>query len=118
MPAATASATVAFTRPDWNASVGVSRATDWIEYDRVGLAKAYANFDRRTVPLIGAELRGFWRDYDGNTHLRASFSRQLGPRLSFLLGGENLLDQQRGEPDNVTILPGRTITTGFRASFH
>ncbi len=118
VPAATASATLAWTRPEWSASVGVSRATDWIEYDRVELAKAYANFDRRTVPLIGAELRGFWRDYDGNTHLRASFARSLGKRLSLIIGGENLLDMQRGEPDNVTILPGRTITTGLRASFY
>jgi iron complex outermembrane receptor protein len=118
VPAATVSASLGYTRSGWSATIGASRATDWIEYDRVGLAKAYANFDRRTVPLIGAELRGYWRDYGGNTHLRASFSRAIGSRVAFLLGGENLLDVQRGEPDNVTILPGRTITTGFRASFY
>jgi len=28
------------------------------------------------------------------------------------------LNFQRGEPDNVTIVPGRTITTGVRLSFY
>jgi hypothetical protein len=29
----------------------------------------------------------------------------------------NLLDYQLGEPDNVTVLPGRTITGGVRGKF-
>jgi iron complex outermembrane receptor protein len=33
------------------------------------------------------------------------------------LTGENLLNYQRGEPDTMTIVPGRTITLGVRARF-
>jgi len=31
--------------------------------------------------------------------------------------GTNLLDRQQGEPDNATVLPGRTVTAGVRATF-
>jgi hypothetical protein len=37
--------------------------------------------------------------------------------LSFVISAENLLDHQLGEPDNVTVLPGRTITGGVRVKF-
>jgi hypothetical protein len=69
------------------------------------------------VPLVGADLRGYWRQYGGNSHLRASISRSFGRGLSLIMTGENLLNQQRGEPDNVTIVPGRTVTSGLRATF-
>jgi hypothetical protein len=31
--------------------------------------------------------------------------------------GDGLLDHQLGEPDNTTVLPGRTITAGLQAKF-
>jgi len=31
--------------------------------------------------------------------------------------GDNLLGGQLGEPDNVTIRPGRSMTVGIRTSF-
>jgi len=114
VPARTVSATGAWTGARWSALVGVSRAFDWIEYDRLSLATAYVGFDRAAVPLYGADLRGYWRNYGGTTRLRASVSRQFGAGLSLTLAGENLLDAQRGEPDNATIVPGRTITTALR----
>lgn len=117
VPARTASLTATWSESPWTGSVGVARAFDWIDYDRLALASAYVYFDRRSVPLVGADLRGYWRQYDGNTHLRASVSRSFGRGLSLIVTGENLLNQQRGEPDNVTIVPGRTVTTGLRASF-
>jgi hypothetical protein len=45
----------------------------------------------------------------GITHLRATAAWSIGPRLALTLTGDNLLNQQTGEPDNVTVLPGRTI---------
>lgn len=116
VPARTASASVSWSASRWDALVGVSRASNWIEYDRLSLAAAYVGFDRATVPLYGIDLRGYWRTYEGKTRLRASVSRALGRSLSVVLTGENLLNHQRGEPDNVTIVPGRTITTGVRVS--
>jgi len=67
--------------------------------------------------LVGTELRDYWREYDGVTRLRATFSRDLYPGLAFVMTGDNLLGTQRGEPDNVTVVPGRTITAGLQAKF-
>ena len=117
VPAQTVAASLAWTANRWSASLGVSRAFDWIEYDRMSIAEAYTRFERREVPLFGSDLRGYWRKYDGNTHLRASLSRTFSRGVTGLLTGENLLGQQRGEPDNATIVPGRTISTGLRLSF-
>jgi iron complex outermembrane receptor protein len=117
VPAATASLSVSWSGVKWSWTVTASRAANWIDYDRIALDQAYVNFDRSTVPLVGADLRGYWKNYDGATRLRASISRSLGRALTFIVTGENLLGQQLGEPDNVTIVPGRTVTTGLRASF-
>jgi hypothetical protein len=37
--------------------------------------------------------------------------------LALDISGENLLNHQRGEPDNITVVPGRTILTGLRLKF-
>jgi hypothetical protein len=34
-----------------------------------------------------------------------------------MLIGDNLLGVQQGEPDNATIVPGRTVTAGLKAKF-
>jgi iron complex outermembrane receptor protein len=54
--------------------------------------------------------------YGGVTRLRASVGRSLFRGLSINLSGENLLNRQHGEPDNVTVVPGRTLTFGLRAA--
>ncbi len=66
---------------------------------------------------MGDALRAYWRAYDGVTHLRAAFTRDLTRGFTLTLVGDNLLDYQLGEPDNLTVLPGRTISLGVRASF-
>ncbi len=66
---------------------------------------------------MGPWLRSFWRTYDGVTRLRLTTSRDLRRGIALVFTGENLLDRQLGEPDNVTVLPGRTITAGIRAAF-
>ncbi len=65
---------------------------------------------------MGWKLREFWREYPGVTRLRASIGFTLNPNLAFTLTGDNLLNHQTGEPDNITVLPGRTISVGFRTS--
>jgi iron complex outermembrane receptor protein len=116
VPRVTTSADVRWNARRWSVTVGAARASDWIEYDRVELARAYANFDGDFVRLAGAELRGYWRKYDGVTRLRAGVTRELWASTTLTLTGENLLDVQRGEPDNVTIVPGRTVLLGLRAA--
>jgi iron complex outermembrane receptor protein len=44
-------------------------------------------------------------------------SREVFQRFTLSLTARNLLDVQRGEPDNLTIVPGRTITAGVQATF-
>ena len=117
VPARTASLTAAWTGNRWLASVTAARASDWINYDRIGLAWSVVHDTRPPDQPIGDWLRGYWRSYSGVTRVRAALSRDVTPSLTAIVTGENLLDYQRGEPDNVTIVPGRTVSLGIRATF-
>ena len=117
VPATTASFNLAWDAPRWTASIGGSRAFNWINYDELQLANDWLNDSRPTRDLTGPNLRQYWRRYNGGFRLRASLSRDLRRDLSFELTGDNLLNYQRGEPDDITIVPGRTILTGLRLKF-
>jgi iron complex outermembrane receptor protein len=118
VPARTASLSGSWTAGSWAAALTASRASDWVNYDRLALARAYAGADGTPGrDVTGWRLRAFWRSYTGDTHLRLSTSREMGRGLTLLLTGENLLGGQVGEPDNLTIRQGRTLTGGLRASF-
>ena len=88
-----------------------------MNYDRVALAVGIESGYRLPRDLIGAPLRSCWREYPGVNRLRANLSYDPRRALSLTLTGDNLLDHQLGEPDHVTVLPGRTITAGLRAKF-
>jgi iron complex outermembrane recepter protein len=118
VPARTASLTASWNGGRWFGALTASRASDWVNYDGLALAWAVVNNQRPAPPdQMGTWLRSFWRTYDGVTRLRLTTSRDLRRGFALVLTGDNLLDQQLGEPDNVTILPGRTITAGIRAAF-
>jgi iron complex outermembrane receptor protein len=117
VPARTMGLTASVTQPDWFVSMTAYRASDWINYDRLGLAQAVVNASSGGTQLTGAQLRSFWQPYDGNTHLRLNMSRTLLHGVTALLTADNLLNYQRGEPDNSSVVPGRSISIGFRASF-
>ena len=65
----------------------------------------------------GEALRAYWREYTGVTHVNAAATMDVRGGWVLVLAGENLLDYQRGEPDNATVVPGRTLTLGLRAAF-
>ena len=117
VPARTASVDVSWTAPLWTASVTTTGAQDWVNYSRLAIAQALLDGRHQQREFLGAQLRSFWRHYDGASHVRASLSRQLFPGVSMLLGVENLLNVQTGEPDDLTIVPGRTVSFGFKARF-
>jgi iron complex outermembrane receptor protein len=117
VPARTMSLTAVWSVPRWSTSVTAYRATDWINYDRLALARASVDPDQMTSELLGEQLRAYWRQYDGITHLQASIAHEIRPELTLVLSGVNLLDRQVGEPDNATILPGRTVSVGMRFAF-
>ncbi len=105
-----------WTASQWGATVGVNRAADWVNYDWLAIAESDA-VHGSGISRQPAKLRNFRKDYAGVTRVRASFSRNLTRGISLLLFGDNLLGTQRGEPDNVTIVPGRLFSAGFRAGF-
>ena len=117
VPAKTFGLNAGYARGKMSMSWRVSRASDWINYDRLSLLSAFASEATMPAQLVGSELRSYWRQYDGVTRVggRATFSLAHG--MSVTLDGENLLDEQRGEPDNITVLPGRTLSAGLRVKF-
>ena len=114
VPARTGGLTTSWTTRRWSASITATRAENWVNYDGLALAAAAAT---STGPIVGEQLRNFWRAYAGVTRIDASATRQLFGGLTFVLSGRNLLDVQRGEPDNITVVPGRTLTAGLQATF-
>ena len=110
VPRRTIGATASWTALRWFASAGVTRATDWVGYDRAALATTGAG-------ATGGALRDYWRVYPGATRLHATLSRDVGIGLALTVSGANLLGTQRGEPDDAAILPGRTIGMGLRKTF-
>ena len=117
VPARTTTVSGSWNGRGWFSSLTLARASDWTGYDRVAIADAITSGGTAARDLVGDKLRGFWREYEGVTRLRANFSRDLFRGLSFVMTGDNLLGQQRGEPDNATVVPGRTITAGLKAKF-
>jgi len=109
--------TASFSSTRWSTSLNLSRASDWINYDRIALASAFSNNARPLDDFVGPNLRNYWTTYGGVTRLGARAGFLLGRGMTFSVDGENLLNQQRGEPDNITVLPGRTISAGLRVSF-
>ena len=116
VPAGTASISGTMSWFGWRGGLTASRAFDWINYDRLQLAKDYASCENCTAETItGPRLRSYWMRYDGVTRLRASLSRELVRGIGFTLTADNLTNVQSGEPDNITVLPGRTVLVGLSA---
>jgi hypothetical protein len=95
----------------------LSRAFDWMNYDEVALAQTIAADPTGRLVPVGAALRAYWRGYDGATRLGVATTYWLHERASLTLTGANLLNRQVGEPDNITIVPGRSILLGLRTTF-
>jgi outer membrane receptor protein involved in Fe transport len=117
VPSFTLSGTAAWTEGRWGASLTGYRAFDWINYDRLALAR---DFQARAISpyrMTGIRLRDYWRRYDGVTRLNATATLELPRGTTLVVTGQNLLDRQQGEPDNLVIVPGRTLMLGIRASF-
>ncbi len=113
VPAQSGGLTAAWTATRWSSSLTVARASDWIGYDGLALAGA----SQAAQPITGVQLRDYWRRYPGVTRVDMLFTRQLVGVLDLTLAGRNLLDVQRGEPDDLTVLPGRTLSAGLTTKF-
>ncbi len=116
VPSRTYSLSASWATARWSASSMLTRAENWVGYDRVGIGEALRDI-RSDQALSGRQLRGFWMNYDDVTRLRANVSVRVVRDWSLQLGGENLLNVQRGAPDNATVMAGRTWTFGLRTGY-
>lgn len=116
VPARTFGLSAMYTANRWSATTMVTRATDWVGYDRVRIGNDVLD-STRSQTLNGGHLRTYWLNYGGVTRWRANFAYRVGGDWSMLVGGDNLLNVQRGAPDNATITAGRTLTLGLRSGF-
>jgi iron complex outermembrane receptor protein len=112
VPARTVTLAAVWNSSRWSTTWTAARAMDWIGYDRISLAAATVRGSGQ-LPA-GESLRNYWVPYSGVTRLRGVATRELSRSLSLLLTGDNLFDIQRGEPDNATIVPGRSISVGVK----
>ncbi|MDB4874186.1 MAG: TonB-dependent receptor plug [Gemmatimonadetes bacterium] len=117
VPARTGSLNLSWLGDRWFASLGGSQAFDWINYDEIALSAAFQSGTHPAKDLLGAQLRQYWRQYNGGLRLRASASRDIRQMFTVEIRGDNLLNRQRGEPDNITVVPGRSIMTGVKVKF-
>jgi len=116
VPARTYSLSASWTASRLTLNSTLTRAEDWVGYDRVALG-AVLQDGSRPAEYIGSQLRRFWLNYSGVTRVNASATYRLADRWSVLLGGDNLLNVQRGAPDNATVTVGRTLTFGVRSGY-
>jgi iron complex outermembrane receptor protein len=116
VPARTYSLSATWVASRLTASAMMTRAEDWVGYDRVRIGEALQDTSREQQ-LSGRQLRSYWLNYSGVTRLRANVSYRLVRDWAVLFGGENLLNVQRGAPDNATVTAGRTLTLGLRAGY-
>ena len=117
VPRRTASLAAAYRLNGWLVEGSVRRASDWVDYDRVALSIAAIDTSGSIMSYTGTRLRDYWKTYAGVTRASATVTRSLNRGLDVTLRGDNLFNQQRNEPDNVTIVAGRTIAVGFRTRF-
>jgi iron complex outermembrane receptor protein len=117
VPARTFGMNAGYAKGRLSMSWRVSRASDWVNYDRLSLLSAFASENSESGDFVGPELRSYWKQYSGVTRVGGRVGLTVSRGMSFMLDGENLLDEQRGEPDNITVLPGRTLSAGLRVRF-
>ena len=117
VPERTASLQARWTHSRFTLSTSVARASNWINYDEVALAQTIAADPTGRLTPVGEALRAYWRTYEGSTRLGATTSLRVTERASVSLTGSNLLNHQLGEPDNITVVPGRSILIGLQTTF-
>ncbi|HET9453015.1 MAG TPA: TonB-dependent receptor [Gemmatimonadaceae bacterium] len=117
VPERTGSVSAGVTRRRWSTAWTVTRASNWIDYDRLAIAERLDDDLENDDAIAGEKLRQFWVRYPGATRLRGTVGVELPRGVSLRLTGENLTGEQRGEPDSMTILPGRTVIAGLTARF-
>ncbi len=116
VPLSTLSVSAAYTRGRLTLTSTATRASDWVGYDRNAIGAALLA-DGLPRDLDGPMMRRYWITYGGVTRWRATSAVRLRGDLSMVFTGDNLLNVQRGAPDNASVIAGRTLSLGFRTIF-
>jgi iron complex outermembrane receptor protein len=116
VPQHTFSLTTAYSLRRLTLTSTATRAQNWVGYDRNAIGAALVA-DSLPRDLDGPLMRRYWMTYGGVTRWRASAAFRLRGDLSMVLTGDNLLNVQRGAPDNASVIAGRTLSLGFRTIF-
>jgi iron complex outermembrane recepter protein len=117
IPRHTLGLSAAYASGRWLLTTSAMRAGPWIGYDRERIGTTLASAELTPRDLEGSNLRSYWLTYPGVTRWRGSVSYRVRGDVHLLAGGENLLDVQRGAPDNASVIAGRTMSLGVRATF-
>ncbi len=117
VPARTMGVSTQWVKHGWSTSASITRVDDWIGYDRIAASQAFVSPGLPATAFIGESLRAFWIRYPAVTRVGATVSRSVLRGATLRLVGENLLNTQVGEPDNATIVPGRTVSVGLFFDF-
>jgi outer membrane receptor protein involved in Fe transport len=116
VPTHTVGLSAAYLTGRWTLTSSASMALDWVGYDRAAIGAALLG---ESLPreLDGPLMRRYWRSYGSVTRWRGSAAYRLRDDLSMVFGGDNLLNVQRGAPDNASVIAGRTLSFGLRTQF-
>lgn len=116
VPLNTLSVSAAYATGRWTLTSTASRASNWVGYDRTAIGSALVA-DNAPRDLDGPMMRRYWVTYGGVTRWRGSVAFRLRGDLSLITSGDNLLNVQRGAPDNASVIAGRTLSLGLRTQF-
>ncbi|HEY0928640.1 MAG TPA: TonB-dependent receptor [Gemmatimonas sp.] len=117
VPANTVSLSASYVMGRFTLASSATRAADWVGYDRARIGSELNGGGAASQGFEGGMLRNYWTSYDPITRWRANLTYRLRGDLSIVTGGDNLLNVQRGAPDNATVTAGRTLTFGLRTIF-
>ena len=116
VPLNTLTLSAAYTHGRTTLTTTATRASNWIGYDRTAIGSALIA-DSLPHDLDGPLMRRYWTTYDAVTRWRASAAFRMRGDMSLVLTGDNLLNVQRGAPDNASVIAGRTLSLGIRTVF-
>lgn len=117
VPANTISLSASYLVGRFTLATSATRAADWVGYDRARIGSELNGTGAGGQSFEGGMLRNYWTQYEPLTRWRANVTYRLRGDLSIVTGGDNLLNVQRGAPDNATVTAGRTLTFGLRTIF-
>ncbi|HCT58199.1 MAG TPA: hypothetical protein DGD08_13420 [Gemmatimonas aurantiaca] len=117
VPANTISLSASYLVGRFTLATSATRAADWVGYDRARIGSELNGTGAGGQSFEGGMLRNYWTQYEPLTRWRANVTYRLRGDLSIVTGGDNLLNVQRGAPDNATVTAGRTLTFGRRTIF-